>query len=310
MMLSVLLAAAVAASPVASEVRAGPNRVLAGTLLQPEGKARAAMIIVPGSGPTDRDGNNAAGVKTASYRKLAEAMAARGVATVRIDKRGMFASAGAGSPNAARFADYDADLRSWIDTTRSATGQKCVWVAGHSEGGLVALRVANAPGVCGTVLLAAPGEPIGTTIRKQLRANLANAPILDSADKTLREFEAGRPVAAEAMHPALAQALFRPAIQGFLIDLLAQDPARLAVAVKRPVLIVQGGHDMQVDVANGEALRKAAPKAAYALFPKMSHVLIDAPAERAQNLATYAESGRPLTVGLADRIAAFVTGGK
>ncbi|WP_344705586.1 alpha/beta hydrolase [Sphingomonas swuensis] len=311
-MLSLLLAAAAiaAAPPRSSELRAGPNDSLAGTLLLPSGKSRAAMVIIPGSGPTDRDGNNPAGIKAASYRKLAEALAEKGIATVRIDKRGMFGSAAAGNPNTATFAEYDSDLRAWVDKTRKASGQKCVWVAGHSEGGLVALRAADAPGVCGVVLLAAPGETLGQTIRKQLRANPANAPFLASAEAALTELEAGRKVSVDGMHPALAQSLFNPAVQGFMIELLSQDPSRLATAVRRPMLIVQGGHDVQVGLANGDALKKAAPRASYVLFPAMSHVLSDGPAERAANLATYAEADRPLTAGLADRVAAFVTGAK
>jgi pimeloyl-ACP methyl ester carboxylesterase len=179
MMLSLLVAAVVAAAPaVSTEIKAGSNDVLAGTLLQPAGKIRAAMVIIPGSGPTDRNGNNPAGIKAASYRKLAEALAERGIATVRIDKRGMFGSAAAGDPNTATFADYDADIRSWFEVTRKASGRRCVWVAGHSEGGLVAMRAAAGPNVCGVVLLAAPGEKLGETISKQLRANPANAPLL------------------------------------------------------------------------------------------------------------------------------------
>ena len=313
MMLSLLVAAAaLAAAPAAtsSDIKAGPNGVLAGTLLKPVGAARAAIIIVPGSGPTDRDGNNPAGIRSGSYRKLAEALAERGITTVRIDKRGMFGSAAAGDPNVATFADYDADLRSWVEVTRKASGQKCVWVAGHSEGGLVAMRAAAAPNVCGVVLLASPGEKLGDTIRKQLRANPANAPILPSAEKALDELEAGRKVPVEGMHPAIARGLFNPAVQGFIIELLRQDPATLAAAIKRPMLVVQGGHDMQVGFANGEALRRANPKAAFALFPAMSHILTDGPAERSANLATYAEVDRPLTPGLAGRLAAFVTGTK
>lgn len=312
MMISLFVAAAVAAAaaPVASEVKAGANGVLAGTLLKPGGATRAAMIIVPGSGPTDRDGNNPAGVKAASYRKLAEALAAKGVATVRIDKRGMFGSAAAGDPNTATFAQYDSDVRAWVDVARKATGKKCVWVAGHSEGGLVAMRAAATPGVCGVVLLATPGEKLGDTIRKQLRSNPANAPFLAPAEQALAELEAARRVPVDGLHPGLAQGLFNPAVQGFMIELLAQDPSRLASAVTRPMLIVQGDHDVQVDTANGDALRKANPKAAYALFPAMSHVLSDGPAERSANLATYAETDRPLTPGLADRIAAFITGAK
>ncbi|UUR07195.1 alpha/beta hydrolase [Sphingomonas glaciei] len=311
MMLSLLLAATLAAAPpAATELKAGPADALAGTLLKPVGKSRAAMIIIPGSGPTDRDGNSPAGIKAAPYRKLAEALAERGVATVRIDKRGMFGSAAAGNPNEATFSAYDADTRAWVESARKATGQRCVWVAGHSEGGLVAMRAANAPDVCGAVLLTTPGEKLGDTIRKQLRANPALAPYLPPAERALGELEAGRKVSIDGILPALGQSLFNPAVQGFMIELLAQDPSKLAAAIKRPLLIVQGGHDVQVGLANGDVLKKAAPRASYALFPAMNHVLSDAPAERAANLATYAEADRPLTAGLADRVAAFVTGAK
>lgn len=319
MMSSLLLAAAAALAAQGSApatvssgtaIRAEANGALEGYLLTPAGRLRATMLIIPGSGPTDRDGNNPIGVKAAPYRKLTEALVTRGVATLRIDKRGMFGSAGAGNPNEATFADYDGDVKAWIETARRRTGQKCVWIAGHSEGGLVALRAASGPNVCGVVLLAAPGEKLGVTIRKQLRGNPSNASLLASAEKALSELEAGRKVLVTGMHPALAQSLFNPAVQGFMIELLAQDPAKLAAAVNRPMLIVEGGHDLQVGLANGEVLRKAAPKAAYASFPAMNHVLTDAPADRGQNLATYAEADRPLTPGLADRIAAFVTGSK
>lgn len=179
MMPSLLIAAAVlaaqatpsAAVTAGTVIRSEANGALEGYLLTPAGKPKATMLIIPGSGPTDRDGNNPNGVKAGPYRKLAEALVARRVATLRIDKRGMFGSAGAGNPSAATFAEYDGDVRAWVETARRRTGQKCVWVAGHSEGGLVAMRAAAGPNVCGIVLLAAPGERLGDTIRKQLRAS-------------------------------------------------------------------------------------------------------------------------------------------
>ncbi len=70
------------------------------------------VLIIPGSGPTDRDGNNPAGIKAATYRLLAEGLASRGVATLRIDKRDMFASAAATpDANAVTIADYVVDVQ-------------------------------------------------------------------------------------------------------------------------------------------------------------------------------------------------------
>jgi pimeloyl-ACP methyl ester carboxylesterase len=64
-------------------------------------------------------------------------------------------------------AEYAADVRAWVDMARKRTGRACVWVAGHSEGGLVTLIAAQHPdGICGIVLIAAAGRPLGTIMRE------------------------------------------------------------------------------------------------------------------------------------------------
>lgn len=311
MMFAVLIAAALAAAAPsavpARELSAGPGKALKGILLQPA-KATATMIIIPGSGATDRDGNNSIG-PSGSYKLLAEALAERGVATLRIDKRGMFTSAAAGDPNAVSIALYREDLASWIAEARKATGADCVWLAGHSEGGVVALASAGQEGVCGLVLLATPGRKLGDTLREQLRANPANAPLLPAAEAALADLEAGRKVDVGGLHPAL-MGLFRTEVQDFLIDLLRQDPPAMVRSAKVPILVVQGGRDIQVAKVDADALSGARPGVARADFPAMNHVLKDAPADRAGNIAAYRDPARPLTAGLADRIAAFVKDAK
>jgi uncharacterized protein len=100
----------------------GPSGVLKGTLSSPDGGPKAPVaIIIPGSGPTDRDGNNPLGVTAASYRLLAEALSAKGVSTIRVDKRGMFgSSAAAADADNVRMSDYAADVRAWRRRRRSA----------------------------------------------------------------------------------------------------------------------------------------------------------------------------------------------
>lgn len=304
-----LLAAALVASPSPAgerELSAGQGGALKGALVQPVPDEAATMIIIPGSGPTDRDGNNALG-RSQSYKLLADALAERGIASVRVDKRGMFSSAAAGDPNKASIALYAEDMKSWIGAARQATGARCVWLAGHSEGGIVALASTGHPGVCGLVLLATPGRKLGDTIRQQLRDNPANAPVLAQAEAALAELEAGRKVDVGNMHPALARGLFNPAVQDFMMDLLRQDPAAMVKGTRLPILVIQGGHDLQVTAADADALSKARPDVARTDFSAMSHVLKDAPAERSANFASYADTARPLTAGLADQIAAFVT---
>lgn len=303
-MLSALMAAAVVAAPITA---AGPKGDLAGTYLN-AGPAAPVVLIIPGSGPTDRDGNNPLGVTAASYRLLAEALAARGVSTVRIDKRGMFGSKAAiADANAVTIADYATDAHSWVDSIRKTSGAPCVWVLGHSEGALVALAAAQEPqGLCGIVLVAGPGRKIGDMMREQLRANPANAPILASALAAIDSLEKGNTVDVSGMAQPL-QALFAPQVQPFLIDLMAQDPAKLVSNVDLPVLIVQGGKDVQVAEADAKALAKAQPKAKVLLIADMNHVLKDvASDDRAANLATYADPSLPVDSKLADAIAEFV----
>ncbi|RDE07116.1 alpha/beta hydrolase [Sphingomonas aracearum] len=305
MMLAAL--ALLAATPVAEEPIAapGPNGPLSGTLTG-AGNGRPVVLIVPGSGPTDRDGNNPLGVKARSYTLLAEALAAKGVASVRIDKRGLFASRGAvADPNKVTIADYAVDVHAWVTAIRGRTGARCVWVLGHSEGGLVALAAAQAPeGMCGLVLVATAGRPLGQVMREQFRANPANAPLLADAEGAITALEAGRDVDVSRFHPAL-QRVFAPAVQGYLKDMLVRDPAKLIAATRLPVLILQGDTDLQVTAADARALAVAQPAATLALLPGVNHVLKVAPADRAGNMATYADPALPLAPGVASAVADF-----
>lgn len=295
---------------VEAQVENGPLR---GTLLSPQGGARAAIVIVPGSGPTDRDGDSPLGVEAGYLRMLAESLAARGIASIRVDKRGMFASRGSfPDPNAVTFDDYAADALAWVEVARKGTGADCAWLAGHSEGGLVALVAAQTvgPSLCGLVLLATPGRKMGVVLAGQLRADPANAPLLDDALAAIDALEHGERVDVSGFHPAL-QALFAPAVQGFLVDAFSRDPAALIAAVTLPVLIVQGEADLQVGVTDAEALSQAQPAAELALLPGMNHVLKAVPdGDAAANLAAYRDPSLPLAPGLADAVAGFVLRGR
>jgi pimeloyl-ACP methyl ester carboxylesterase len=309
--LSLLAAATLAAAaPAESPVEApGPLGPLKGSLLMPAGTPRATVLIVPGSGPTDRDGNNRLGIRAAPYKLLAEGLAGRGIASVRIDKRGMFASAAAiPDANAVTIPDYAADVHQWAKAVRARTGARCIWVLGHSEGGLVALAAAQDPtDLCGIVLVSGPGRKLGAVIREQLRANPANQPILGEAEAALASLEAGTRVDTAKMNPALLP-LFAPQVQGFVISLLSYDPAGLARRIRLPVLIVQGERDLQVGTADARALAAADPRAKLVLVPAANHVLkAVASDDRAANFATYADPALPLAPGIVDAIADFLT---
>lgn len=304
-MLSLVLAAALLSDPVSTPV-ALPSQPapLHGTMLAPAAKTRAAALIIAGSGPTDRDGNNPLGVSASSYRLLAEGLAAYGVATVRTDKRGIGESASPGMTESdLRFTHYSDDARAWAAETARLTGQPCAWLIGHSEGALVALAAVagGSDAVCGLVLLSGAGRPIGAVLREQL----ANAPetLRGQALAILAELEAGRPVT--EVPPQLA-ALFRPSVQPYMISWLPLDPAEMVAAWDGPVMIGHGATDIQVGLADARALAAARPDATLKIWDGVNHLLKIAPADPAANAATYRDPNLPLAPGVVEDVAGFI----
>jgi pimeloyl-ACP methyl ester carboxylesterase len=297
------------AAPIETFVEApGPLAPLKGTMLAPADNPHAPIVlIIPGSGPTDRDGNNPMGVTAAPYRLLAEALAVEGIASTRVDKRGLFASAPAvKNGDSVTIGDYAADVHAWVAALRARTGAPCIWVLGHSEGALVAEAAAQRPeGICGIVLVAGMGRRFADVLRDQLKANPANAPLLGEALPAIDKLEAGRHVDVTHMNPVLL-ALFRASVQDYVIDMMAQDPVKLLAAYKGPALVLQGATDLQVSVADAEMLAKARPGVTLVLLDGVNHVLKAAPLDRAANMAAYTDPSLPLAPGVAAAIVAFV----
>lgn len=321
-MLKPIALAAAAALTLSTQALAAPKETfveipggsgpLKATMLAPETGAKApAVVILPGSGPTDRNGDNPLGVKGATYRLLAEALAARGVTTLRMDKRGMFASAGAAADaNAVTVADLAIDAEAWAAKLKAESGAKCVWLLGHSEGGLVALLAGRyGKDLCGLILVSTGGRNYGDVLVAQIEANPRNPPeIRQATARAVAALKAGDRVDPATLPAPLGQQLFHPAIQGFLIEMFRHDPARLLAAYGKPVLILQGETDLQITPEDARILAAAQPKAKLALLPGVNHVLKAAPADRAANLAIYADPSLPLAPGVAETIVAFVTG--
>ncbi|MFL9946149.1 alpha/beta fold hydrolase [Paraburkholderia agricolaris] len=285
----------------------GPAGPLRGTLLSPAAHDVPVVLIVPGSGPTDRDGNGPY-THASTYRLIAEGLLSRGIASVRIDKRGMFGSASA-IPDADNVTldDYATDVHSWVTAIRQRTGTPCVWVLGHSEGGLVSLVAAqHTADICGLILVSTAGRPLGQVLREQLQSNLANSPLLNNAMSVLNDLEAGQPVDATKIDPGLMP-LFRPQVQRFLMSELAASPTTLLAGYKKPVLIVQGLQDLQVSQQDAQLLKHANPQAKLVLVANANHVLKAVRTrDRAGNLATYSDPDLPLADHVVEAIATFV----
>ncbi len=284
----------------------GPQR-LAGTLALP---ARAAgkvpvVLIVAGSGPTDRNGDNPLGDRAGTYRKLAWALAERGIASLRYDKRGLGASPFAGTDMASvTFGDYTRDVVAGARTLAADPRFSRVVLVGHSEGALLVERAANegAP-VAGVVMMAGMGRPFMTVLREQLTRQLDSAQ-LAAFDRVLPAYLGNGPMPEV---PRDLAPILNPAVRRFLRTESALDPAAEARRLQVPLLVLQGSTDIQVSVADAEALKAAQPRAELRILPDANHVFVHiATTDRAAQAATYMDPSLPLVPELVPLVAAFV----
>ena len=284
---------------------------ISATIDMPGEGSDTAVLIVAGSGPTDRNGNSGAGLNTYSYKMLGETLAHSGYAVMRYDKRGI-----GGSPIPAEdipslvFEDYIDDARACAKFLR-AEGFERVIVAGHSEGGLIALQLAAEEACCldGVVLLCAPGYNMAEILNFQLSQQLVPTymGLMVKSTAIINSLKAGRMVAQEDI-PAELMSLFHPTVQPFIISNMRYEPTELAAKCRVPMLIVSGGRDIQVSVSNGERLHGANPAAEHRMFENMTHVLKDADtSDRVmQVMSIYTNANLAITEALAPAIVEFI----
>lgn len=284
---------------------------ISATIDMPEEGSDTAVFIVAGSGPTDRNGNSGAGLNTYSYKMLGETLAHSGYAVMRYDKRGI-----GGSPIPAEdipslvFEDYIDDARVCAKFLR-AEGFERVIVAGHSEGGLIALQLAAEEACCldGVVLLCAPGYNMAEILNFQLSQQLVPAymGLMVKSTAIINSLKAGKVVAQEDI-PAELMSLFHPTVQPFIISNMRYEPTELAAKCRVPMFIVSGGRDTQVSVSNGERLHGANPAAEHRMFENMTHVLKDADTSdrMMQVMSIYTNANLAITEALAPAIVEFI----
>lgn len=162
------------------------------------------------------------------------------------------------------------------------------------------------PDICGLVLVATAGRPMGEVLKDQLRANPANGELLPQAVTAIDELSAGRRVTTKQLPSALA-ALLPEEVQGFLVSAFRLDPRQLIAAVKKPILLLQGRRDIQVGVEDAQALHYANAASRLVLLSKTNHVLKQVDTDDVSaNVMTYGDAGMPLAPNVARTIASFV----
>ena len=287
-----------------------PTGRIAGTLQLPaalEGKPQGTLkvaLIIAGSGPTDRDGNNPLiPGRNDSLRMLAVALAEEGIATLRYDKRGVAASLAAGpTESELRFENYVEDAATWIARLKADPRFASVAVIGHSEGSLIGMLAAQQGGAAAFVSIAGIADGPSTVLRKQLAGKLP--PELNKeSERILTALESGATV--DDVPPAL-NTLYRPSVQPYMISWFKYVPSQRIAALTMPVLIVQGNTDIQVEVAQANALYRAKPDATLAIIPGMNHIFKHVRADPALQAAAYSDPSLPVSPLLVKAVSDFL----
>jgi pimeloyl-ACP methyl ester carboxylesterase len=279
--------------------------ILFGTLLQPETPGMHPLaVIIAGSGPTDRDGNSGAlPGKNNSLKMLAEALAERGIASLRYDKRGIAESRAAmGLERDLRFDQYADDAAGWVTQYRGDPRFSTITIVGHSEGSLLGMLAARAAHADGYVSIAGAGRSAPQVLREQLAHNL-QPDLLAQAEAIMQSLEAGTLVDTV---PKPLWALFRPSVQPYLASWFRHDPAREIAELTMPVLVVQGTTDLQVTVADATRLAKAQPRAKLVVLEGMNHVLKPVGGSGAAQLPSYSDPTLRIVSDVPDAIARMV----
>ncbi|PKF89956.1 alpha/beta hydrolase [Bacillus sp. BA3] len=281
------------------------NGTIKGLLETPKNEGPfPVMILIAGSGPTDKDGNTIGNPgKNNSLKMLAESLAEKGIASIRYDKRGIGENMQlAGREADLRFEQYIDDAAAWIQFAKKDGRFSKVGIIGHSEGSLIGMEAAKKTETDIFISLAGPGEPIDQVLIKQLEEQLTPKLLTESKD-ILAKLKQGKQV--ETVSADL-QNVFRPSVQPYMISWIQYNPIESVKELNIPVLIVNGNRDIQVPATNAKALHTEKSDSELLILEKMNHVLKEAPADRAENLATYTNPELPLSTGLINGIIEFL----
>ena len=287
-------------------MKAGTGTIYGSYVLPDGGKKVPVVLIIAGSGPTDRDCNSAMGANTDAFFMIADSLKKAGIASLRYDKRGIAESAGAMKEEKdLRFDDYVSDAAAILKLLKMDHRFSSVYVMGHSEGSLIGMIAAKKEKIAGYISLSGAGEPAGKLITDQLSVN--SSFLAEKAGIIIDSIKKGFTV---TDIPSDLNSLFHESVQPYLHSWLKYDPQVEIKKLKVPVLIVQGTNDLQVSQKEADLLKKAYPSARLQLVEGMNHILKQAPTDRRQNFATYNDPTLPLSSGLMPGIIQFILSGK
>ncbi len=290
------------------EVQIGDRDGLPGTLTLPRGAGPfPVVVLVHGSGAHDRDETIGA---NKPFRDIAHGLAERGIAVLRYEKRTYHHRRLLSDEQFTidRETTYDAlQAIAYLRQSRFIDHRR-IFVLGHSQGGMLAPRIAGrAPDVAGVILLAAPARPLlDLLVEQQRRVGLLDDGVINDAEQVAlhRLIEGARAIRAGLDPPASRLPMGLPARYWRSVD--AVDPVAEAKAIRQPMLLLQGGRDLQVMPADWLRWRGAfadTPRVTFAYHDTLNHLGMHEP--KPGSLRSYEVPGK-VSAELIDDIALWI----
>lgn len=270
-----------------------------GSLVVPNSGSDQLAIIIAGSGPTDRDGNQNF-LKSNNLKKLAIALADNNIASFRYDKRIVKQiKTNTTDPNI-RFDDFVTDALDVVKYFKSKNEFKKIYIIGHSQGSLIGMLAAKTD-VDGMISLAGAGQSIDNVIIEQVEKT---APMFTTDTK--RVFDTLRSGKTTTNYPPALASVFDISIQEFMMSWMKYDPAQVINELNIPILLINGTKDLQVEPAEAELLHAANKNSELKLIDKMNHVLFIIEGDAQENAKSYNNPSLKISEELIKSIVDFI----
>ncbi len=277
---------------------------LYGTLNVPAAKKKMPVVLlVPGGGPVDRNGNTHSFTNNA-YKLLADSLFKKGIATLRYDKRAIGASkAAVKSEREIRFDDYVPDVVGWVQLLKKDKRFSKTVVLGHDEGAVIAIYALMQVKADAFISVDGPGESADKQMKKQLKEKINKQGFLDSCYSMIDILKTGKTID-DVPKPMMR--MFRPDIQRYIISWFRFDPQAEITKLTLPILIIQGTSDLLVAPENGQLLANANPKAKLIIIDSMNHAFRPATTDPIKNTEVSMDARLPIMKELVDAVVGFV----
>ena len=272
-----------------------------GTLLTPDVATSKIAIIIPGSGPTDRNGNQQM-MRNNSLKLLAESLAKEGIASIRYDKRVLtLLKKNALQEERLDFNMFIEDAVATIEYIRQQGRFKDIYVIGHEQGSLIGMVAAQRADVQGFISLAGSGQSIDQTIIHQIGLQMP-----DLKDKAINAFETLKKKGRVTDYSPALTSIFRPSVQPFMASWMQYDPKVEIGKLTIPTLIINGTNDIQTSKQEAVLLQEGNSNATLVYIEGMNHVLRIIEGDDLENTKSYNLTGTPLSTELGSTVANFI----